>query len=1130
MRDLFLSRLTLLCACFLFCGAVNAQTFYKTLGTAALDEGGQAVCASPDGNYFVGGYRGDSALLMKIDPAGNEIWSRSFKPHAASGYLNSIMDLTISPDGYLVGCGNAYGGSPFTCRVGFIFKFDLNGNQLWKTVSTDPKAMRFIRLLPNSLNQYLLIINYWTGVYPYGDVLSATVDASSGAISWLGPQMDYMSTNPYQDDLMGGTIGSNGSVYSTGRCYINGSLTNSMRVFLTKYDSQGNHLWSKYLLQSSSNSAMMYGQDVLYDNDTLLLSYHGDNTGNIVNNVSVGLVCADTLGNVIWSKEYDLPVTREYAFEVMRTSFGYALMGHTAGSTNDNVFLIAVDRQGNLLWAKSYGTANPENYAYYSTTQALYTGNGFLFTARTIAGGDDDIVLARTDNSGNIACATVTNVNVTVTNNPTGNYPCQVAFVNTTLQTAAAPLLANTSIPAPCTMSSLDLGNDTSACNTLALNATVSGATQYIWQDGSTQATFTAPGPGTYWVNVYLNCCLLSDTIHISSSNPSANFASFVPACGTTAIFTNLSQNGATCQWDFGDSSSSTLSSPIHTYSSTGQYTVTLIVSNACGSDTSAHVVNVQPPPAVAAGMSAIAAGCTGSVIGFTNTSSNASTYAWDFGDGNTSTLASPSHTYLNAGMYTVTLIASASCASDTVTQTVLIAPAPAAQISGSDTICQGQTVTLTASGGGSYQWSGGATDTTAAITISPQTTTTYYVTVSDSLCSGAPDTFTVIVQPGGNALISGPDTICTGQSATLSASGGSSYQWSGGSSATTSSITVSPFSTTTYYVTAGTGNCAGPPDTLTLTVLPAPVSNVSGNTTICQGQSTTLTATGGGTYQWSGGATDTTAAITVSPSATTTYFVTVSNGFCTSAFASITVTVVPSPTVTIVGSTMLCPGGSSTLTGFGASTYVWGGVISATGQSVTANLPGNYFLVGYNSQGCSDTTMVAVGFYDVPTVTILGDDTICAGEASQLVCTGAGTFSWTPNTGLSSSSAQQVIATPTATITYSVTVISQQGCVGTDSFTLYVDPCTGIAENAAPENLLALYPNPGAGLFTVEWPGSEEWSLDVYDMRGRLVRSENAERSPTRQIDLRELQDGVYFLKANGEKNYASGRVLIVR
>ncbi|MEY5001337.1 MAG: hypothetical protein RLZZ211_1373 [Bacteroidota bacterium] len=158
----------------------------------------------------------------------------------------------------------------------------------------------------------------------------------------------------------------------------------------------------------------------------------------------------------------------------------------------------------------------------------------------------------------------------------------------------------------------------------------------------------------------------------------------------------------------------------------------------------------------------------------------------------------------------------------------------------------------------------------TASVNANPTTTTTYTVTSTIGSCSSS-DQVTVSVNPLPTATITASaSTICAGSSTTLTANGGSgyAYSWSNGSTVvgTSQSISVSPSSTTNYTVTVTTASgCSTTSSATTITVNPMPTATITASaSTVCAGTSTTLTASTGGSYLWSTGAT--TASITVSP------------------------------------------------------------------------------------------------------------------------------------------------------------------------------------------------------------------------------------------------------------------------
>lgn len=212
-------------------------------------------------------------------------------------------------------------------------------------------------------------------------------------------------------------------------------------------------------------------------------------------------------------------------------------------------------------------------------------------------------------------------------------------------------------------------------------------------------------------------------------------------------------------------------------------------------------------------------------------------------------------------------------------------------------------------------------------------------------------------------------NTICAGQTTTISASGASTYTWSNGAGG--NSVSVAPVATTVYTVVGAIGSCTSQ-TTSTVNVSPSSTVSVSGNTLICSGQSTTLTAAGAATYSWNTGAT--TPSLIVSPALTTTYSAAASGSLCNLS-SPVTVSVVPLPSVSAGTNTVLCLGqGGATLTASGAITYTWanaGSLSSATGSVVVAN-PGintTYTVTGTNAL-CTNSAVVTVSVNPSPTIT----------------------------------------------------------------------------------------------------------------------------------------------------------------
>ena len=378
-----------------------------------------------------------------------------------------------------------------------------------------------------------------------------------------------------------------------------------------------------------------------------------------------------------------------------------------------------------------------------------------------------------------------------------------------------------------------------------------------------------------------------------------------------------------------------------------------------------------------------------------------------------------------------------------TLSETITIAVNSLTMTVNSETICSGGNTTLTATPsvlGGSYLWSPGG-QTTQSITVSPTSNSIYTCVYTLNGVSTSPTIGVVTVNQTPTVGVNS-GTICSGQSANLSATAapsGGSYLWSPGGE-TTSSITVSPMTTTTYTVTYTLNGCSDV-GSGTITVNPTPTVSVNSET-ICAGGSTNLVATAeplGGTYLWTNS--QTTSIITVSPSTTTSYNVLYTLNGC-NATGGGTVTVNAIPTVS-VDNQVICEGDQATLTATpstGGGSYVWTGDPSTTNTITVNPTTTTSYNVVYTLNNCSgQSSSGTVTVNPIPTVSV-NNQVICEGETAQLVATPSqpgGDYVWSPGGEITNS----ITITPTLTTSYDV-VYTLNGCASTVSTgTVTVNP-----------------------------------------------------------------------------------------
>ncbi len=261
-------------------------------------------------------------------------------------------------------------------------------------------------------------------------------------------------------------------------------------------------------------------------------------------------------------------------------------------------------------------------------------------------------------------------------------------------------------------------------------------------------------------------------------------------------------------------------------------------------------------------------------------------------------------------------------------------------------------------------------------------------------------------------------------------------YQWS--NNATTPYII--PPTSGVYTVTVTSAGCSATA-TFNATVNNPPAISVSATlSTVCPGQTTTITATGANTYTWMPGSL-TGGVINVNPATTTTYTVVGSSAAGCSATQTITIQVTSQIPISATASpTTICIAGTSTLTASGATTYTWmPGNLTGTSVNVSPVTSTTYTVTGSDQAGCSGTTTVSVIVSPNPTVTATASpsNNICQGDQVTLSGAGATTYTW------SGGVTNGVAFSPAATATYTVTGTNAAGCINNTTITVTVSPNT---------------------------------------------------------------------------------------
>lgn len=585
--------------------------------------------------------------------------------------------------------------------------------------------------------------------------------------------------------------------------------------------------------------------------------------------------------------------------------------------------------------------------------------------------------------------------------------------------------------------------------------------------------------------------CVSTGTISnmVNVIQPIADFAAIdsTICLGTQACFFNYSSgNNLTFQWSFGDGGNSTQANPCHNYLTNSIFNVRLIATDSQGcKDTLVKPVLVSK---VVVGFTSnvTSAICPILPVQFTSTTTGAgnnASYFWDFGDGSTSTIQNPMHTYVVAGFFDVSLIV-------------------VNQYGCSDTLLIPQYIQI----GGPI----------ATVSVTPQSgcaplTVCFYVTSTnsvsitwdfgDGVVMPGPDTICytyllngvfhpqVILSNGVNCtyampldsvVISAPTTLFSSTSPLCDSglvqftnlSTGlvpiTNYQWNFGdpsSGANNTSTQINPShnysSLGNYLVTLVSTNVDGCTSQLTDTVfvVQSPTANFGfAQQNFCEDvvisfSDSSQSPSAINSWLWNfgdalSGASNISSLQNPSHifSVAGTYVITewITDQFgCTDSVIQ-NIIIHPHPTVSAGGNQTVCLGGSVQLNASGGISYLWtpAGSLSAVNISNPIASPATtctYTVLVTDANGCTNSDSAIVTINGLPVIHAGNDTSTCLNAAINLNASGGATYNWSPSTGLSSVNIPNPVATPLQTTTYVVSGTDINGCFGSDTVVLTI-------------------------------------------------------------------------------------------
>lgn len=385
--------------------------YVRVFGSLIKDEMGFSLAASLDQkSVFVGGIRGDSAVLLKVNTTGEIEWTRTFD--VVPGKQDFIYKVLVDQDGMIGVSGIA--GTQLNGGTVFVFRYHPDNNTiLWakELISTSTNFnLGMIEMGPGG--NYLVTNN---PTAPNNAEL-VELDKNNGqVVTSFSRHYDLGSSESIYDMEY-----YNDKIYCSCRFTDGGSVAEMRNTLLKLNPTNGAPEWMKLGHKPASQTARLYGLDLaITDGDIFSIMVGDDNSTSISVTSEVFIQRTSLDGDLQWIKKYELPGLNDWADEMIASHGGLVILARNRVAPSD-LLLFKIDYNGDVLWAKQFDYALNDNAVSLGSIQSqLIEADGhYYFTAFAEEGSDSDLILVRTDLEGNIGdtCAVSTSIVIPVTN------------------------------------------------------------------------------------------------------------------------------------------------------------------------------------------------------------------------------------------------------------------------------------------------------------------------------------------------------------------------------------------------------------------------------------------------------------------------------------------------------------------------------------------------------------------------------------------------------------------------------------------------------------------------------------------------------------------------------------------